>query len=476
MSAELIAMAIYSCNVKSIGRTTHAPGTAGAHLLYVGREDVSPALMAEHMPLDPREARTWMNGQERDDRANARVVDKLRLALPRELDEPQRAALVQAFAQDLTQGRVPWYGAIHQRGEDAHNPHCHLVIRDRDIETGKRVLRLSDSAKDRAKAGLEPKAVEWVRARWEDTANRALAQAGHDVRIDRRTLEAQGIERVPTIHVGPCADRIESRVQAPASKPVRNRRREIDYPAIDQGRTRKDRNAEIIDLNLERAMRAPDPMTRAHAHFERVQGKIDRKLESDLSRAARLRTRELRRVRREYRAEARIVRENSDAERRLVLDWHKAQARDRLAVLRDAQAVERQAMQQRHGRFWARFQAAADLTGHTRRKRGDEARALQASHKVARQHLAAQWRTTRQQEAAKIADNRRVALRELFDRRDTAVSEVRNRHRFDERQAEKLRQQRECEREQARIVIERQVQAAMKAMGRKPDRSLGLSR
>ena len=469
-------MAIYSCNVKSIGRTTHAPGTAGAHLLYVGREDASPSLMAEHMPLDPQEARTWMNGQERADRANARVIDKLRLALPRELDEDQRAALVQAFAHDLTQGRVPWYGAIHQRGEDAHNPHCHLVIRDRDIETGKRVLRLSDSTKDRAKAGLEPKAVEWVRARWEDVANRALEQAGHSVRIDRRTLEAQGIERVPTIHVGPCADRIESRVQAPASKPVRNRRREIDYPAIDQGRTRKGRNAEIIDLNLERAMRAPDPLTRALARFERAQGQIDRRLESDLSRQARIRTREFRRVRREFRIEVREARARSDAERRLVLDWTKTQAKAALASLRTAQATERKALQQRQGRLWVRLQAIADVTGRTRQKRAQERLTLHQGHKDARASLIGHWRNVRKQQSVQIDDTRHVALREVLDRRDEALSHLKVRHLTEERHAEQLRQQREREREDGRTAIERQMQAAMKAMSAKQDRSLGLSR
>jgi hypothetical protein len=35
-------MAIYSLNLKSIGRTTHAAGTAGAHLLYIARPEAKP--------------------------------------------------------------------------------------------------------------------------------------------------------------------------------------------------------------------------------------------------------------------------------------------------------------------------------------------------------------------------------------------------------------------------------------------------
>lgn len=61
--------------------------------------------------------------EEAADRKNARIIDKIRLALPRELDEEQRAKLVVDFARDLTQNRTPWYAAIHQNGKDAHNPH-----------------------------------------------------------------------------------------------------------------------------------------------------------------------------------------------------------------------------------------------------------------------------------------------------------------------------------------------------------------
>jgi hypothetical protein len=78
-------------------------------------------------------------------------------------------------------------------------------VRDRDIDTGKRVLRWSDSPRDRAKMDLPPNAVDHIRERWEVMANAALQKAGVDARIDRRSLEAQGIEREPTIHVGPRA-------------------------------------------------------------------------------------------------------------------------------------------------------------------------------------------------------------------------------------------------------------------------------
>ena len=85
-------MAIYSCNLKSIGRTTHAPGTAGAHIRYISRPEAQPVLIAEHMPTEGGPARAWADTRERALRKNARVIDKIRIALPKELDEDQRAA------------------------------------------------------------------------------------------------------------------------------------------------------------------------------------------------------------------------------------------------------------------------------------------------------------------------------------------------------------------------------------------------
>ena len=121
------------------------------------------------MPDDPDQARNWMDRAERASRKNARLLDKIRIALPRELNEAERAQLVRDFMDDLTgDARVPWFAGIHQTGTDAHNPHVHIAVHDREVESGKRLLRLSDSTRDRIKTGLPgPKAVNWIRERWE---------------------------------------------------------------------------------------------------------------------------------------------------------------------------------------------------------------------------------------------------------------------------------------------------------------------
>lgn len=464
-------MAIYSLNLKSIGKTTHAPGAAGAHIRYVGRDDAEPELLAEHMPLDPAAARTWLDHQEAADRKNARVIDKIRLALPRELTEVERAALVQEFATDLTQGRTPWYAAIHQTGKDAHNPHCHLVLRDRDIETGKRVVKLSDSARDRAKSGLTGSAADMVRERWELHANRALERAGHEVRIDRRSLEAQGIDREPTIHIGPRAQHIDTHVRRPESHPrTDGRGREIDYQLIDAGRTRRERQAEIIDLNLERDARSPDFATRERAKFTRDQMARDRVIEAKLIEEARRRTEKERRILAAHREQLAELREAREQETRLVREQLSNDAKRARQDLKMRQAAETLALKQRQSTLSARLLRVVDITGHTRRKHAEERRAQEASAREQRRDLRERLSETRRTQMEAVEARHRPVVEEQKAEADRVRAELRERNTEAERAADQQRQLRAAERSRSEAVFERALKSAEKA------RSLGVER
>lgn len=244
-------VAIYSLNHSSIGRSTHAAGTAGAHVGYITRSSACLTVMAERMPsASPGqrggEARSWLDAQEAADRKNARVIDKVMLALPKELTPEQQAALVRSFAEDVTQGQAPWFAAIH--ADHPENPHCHLVIRDKHPETGKRVVGLSEKG-----------STERLREQWERAANLALELAGREERIDRRSLKAQGIDLEPTIHVGPQVVAMERQSKAIESKPqeviVSNgMKREIRWPEIDGGKSRAEHNKQVRARNASRML------------------------------------------------------------------------------------------------------------------------------------------------------------------------------------------------------------------------------
>jgi hypothetical protein len=241
-------MAIFSMHHSSIGKTTQSqPYTAAAHVDYITRKNAMSRLDAERVPADKAKAAAFMRVAEDKVRKNGRVADKLMLALPRELNVDQKIALVRSFAEAVTDGRAPWLAAFHDKGKDALNPHCHLMICDRDSRTGKRVFGTSEKG-----------STERLRLLWETHTNAALAKANRQERVDRRTLEAQGKARQPTIHVG-----VKSRQLILANRRVfsqvrqlrnhcqaRTRDRVVAYPTIDHGQLRLSFNVEVRRKNL----------------------------------------------------------------------------------------------------------------------------------------------------------------------------------------------------------------------------------
>lgn len=233
-------MAIYSLNHKPIGKTTQErPYTTGAHVSYITRRKALGRLDGARMPVDRDGARAFFRQAEDTSRANGRVADKVMLALPKELTPEQRADLVRGYAEDVTGGKAPWLAAHHDKGKDAANPHCHLVFRDRDPETGKRIFGTTDRG-----------STQRLRDKWQEHANRALERAGRPERIDARSLKAQGIDREPQIHEGPRNRAAAEKGRRPVSRPrnfrngagARSPSRRVDYPRIDNGRSRQDYN------------------------------------------------------------------------------------------------------------------------------------------------------------------------------------------------------------------------------------------
>ncbi len=249
-------MAIYSLNYSSVGKAKHAAGTAGAHLRYITRPGAEAYVESSGMPSGRASAKRWMDEQERISRQNESMIGKFMVALPKELSGEEQNVLVRNYIEELTENKCPWFFAIHREGKDSNNPHAHIVIRDRDA-SGKRVLDMSASKKDRQKKGMPIDAMEHIRTVWETSANKALQVSGHNARIDRRSLKAQDIDRMPQIHVGPNAQHIDHNVQSPVSKPkevandvrVSKPSRIINYPEIDKGLSRSQYNAQIRGAN-----------------------------------------------------------------------------------------------------------------------------------------------------------------------------------------------------------------------------------
>lgn len=218
-------MAIYHLTAKTGSRNGGQSAKAKAD--YIQREgrysrDRDEVLHTQsgHLPEWAERPADYWDGADLYERANGRLFKEVEFALPVELTLHQQRKLVDEFARHLTEGeRLPYTLAIH--AGDGENPHCHLMISERKNDG---IERPADqwfkryNAKQPERGGaqksesLKPKAwLEQTREAWSHHANRALEQAGHEARIDHRTLEAQGIERLPGIHLGPNVVEMEAR-------------------------------------------------------------------------------------------------------------------------------------------------------------------------------------------------------------------------------------------------------------------------
>ena len=169
--------------------------------------------------FDP--AQLWASAEAAERRKNATVAREFEIALPHELDGPQRSELVAALARALVDRyRFAVQASIHAPDTpDGLNWHAHILATTRRI--GGEGLADKTRELDGGPAGRAE--VEWTRAMVADTINRFLEEAEIDARVDHRTLEAQAdaalakgdlaaalaLARQPTVHLGKDATALE---------------------------------------------------------------------------------------------------------------------------------------------------------------------------------------------------------------------------------------------------------------------------
>lgn len=146
----------------------------------------------------------WSAVEKAEKRKDAQLAREIEIALPHELSDQERQYLVTDFVREnfARRGMIADV-CIHapSREGDARNHHAHILLTMREIGPD----GFGDKVREwNGKAQLQ----DW-REKWEHLANRHLKRHGHAARIDHRSLEAQGIDREPTIHVGPTATDFE---------------------------------------------------------------------------------------------------------------------------------------------------------------------------------------------------------------------------------------------------------------------------
>ncbi len=181
-------------------------------------EIVLPAGVEAEWALD--RSRLWNAAEQVETRRNARTADEFEIALPHELTEAQRIALVQEFAHGLADR----YGAVvdfslhePQSNSDIRNHHAHMLMSTRQVSAegfGEKIeLEWRNARLLEAGLPTAPMQIRDVRATFAEISNRHLALAGHDLRIDHRSHADRGLTVEPTHHMGVHASQMDRRGQ-----------------------------------------------------------------------------------------------------------------------------------------------------------------------------------------------------------------------------------------------------------------------
>ena len=209
-------MAIYHLSAKIVSRKEGRSVVAAAayrsgevlHDQHVGQTfDYRRKAGIEHTEiLAPNESPHWIHDREAlwnavervERRKDAQLAREIEIGLPVELTRERQVELLRDFTERtfVSTGMVADI-ALHR--DDIENPHAHVLLTLRDLTTEGFGTKRRDW---NARAEL----IKW-RVQWAEIANEHLLRAGLEIRIDHRTLEAQGIDLVPGRKLGLSVER-----------------------------------------------------------------------------------------------------------------------------------------------------------------------------------------------------------------------------------------------------------------------------
>jgi ATP-dependent exoDNAse (exonuclease V) alpha subunit len=228
----------------------------------------------------------WNTAEHAEKRHNSRVAREFQVTLPPELSALERVSLARGFARELSERyRIAVDLAVHApRPEgDPRNFHAHLLATTREITPAGLGAKagLDMEARERRKRELPDHRQEYVnvRERWALLTNEALRAANISVRVDHRSLAAQGIDReplpaIPLLHLRMEQQGVRSEVAEQLRRDYRERverRAAAREPAAagaaapqDLEEVRRQARAAWLQLRSTQAAAAPESGPREH--------------------------------------------------------------------------------------------------------------------------------------------------------------------------------------------------------------------
>jgi len=146
----------------------------------------------------------WNEVERSETRSDAQLAREFILAVPPELSDAEQIELLTGWANDelVKRGMAVQVSLHHSR--DGNNPHGHLLCTLRRFDGGK----LSDK---KAREWNDKSLLIGLRESWAEYVNAALEDAGSLEKVDHRSLQAQGVDRIPEPKIGVAATAMRRR-------------------------------------------------------------------------------------------------------------------------------------------------------------------------------------------------------------------------------------------------------------------------
>ena len=192
---------------------------------YTKRHDIESEIIApENSPswVYDRE-KLWNEVDKKEIRCNSRTAREINVALPIELSKEQQKELAREYIKTNFVGN----GMIadlcfHFNGKN--NPHFHVMLTTREINENGFTKKNRDWDK-------KENVTVW-REQWSIYANSILAKNNIEERIDHRSLKDQGIDLIPTIHLGKAANEMSKKGIPNVRAELNNKIRELNKQRV----------------------------------------------------------------------------------------------------------------------------------------------------------------------------------------------------------------------------------------------------
>lgn len=188
-------------------------------------------LLPQNAPQEFSDRGTLWNSVEKIEKSkNSQLAREIEIALPKELDREKQIELVREYVKEnfVNVGMCADI-ALHDKNDG--NPHCHIMLTMRPLNedttwgakskkeyildpNGEKVKLKNGNYKtrkiDTVDWNEQEKAEQWRKA-WADITNKYLEENSIQEKVDHRSYQRQGIEQIPTIHLGVSASQMEKK-------------------------------------------------------------------------------------------------------------------------------------------------------------------------------------------------------------------------------------------------------------------------